>query len=321
MSAKLNDQDLRRQALVLDDPRDQSGLVYRIDQGVGLLDVLNIYRFPGFPQQKVFCAQCQGHHHARGFTALTTEGNRILLGSKCGAEAFGESWASAEKRMKERVDRQHELHRLDRFELISEPMSEALNRWVRPVENMTNRVIGIRMALGELASRAQEAALRHGGHLMINKRVRKRQAGDPEWVLTPYAKLPGANVFTGFDSLNVVTAIEGAFKSLKDVADMIGDTEGLSMQTMKRRRLKMEGAFRQLEAVAEVYEAGQEFFTEQTYKLLQEWSFVRDQRDYRYTYENGLLRHTNGAGVQLLAPLPDLDERILELIREYRRAD
>ncbi|MCJ2085043.1 hypothetical protein MKK88_03410 [Methylobacterium sp. E-005] len=302
------------------------GLAYRIEPGVGLLDVLNIYRFPGFPAEKIYCAACQGHHHARGFTALTTKGDRILLGSKCGGDAFGESWASAEKRMKERVDRQYELHRLDRFAPIYKPMQRALNAWVRPVEHLTYRLIGFRTNLGELASRAQEAAIRHSGNLVINKRVRKRRSDDPEWVEVPYAKLHGAALFSGFDRLNVVLAIEGAMNCLTDVAQMIPDTDRLSLQLMKRRRLRMEASFRQLEEVVAIYEAGQEFFTDASFKLLSEWSFIRDQKDYRYTFEDGFLRHVdrdgyNRAGIRQMAPLRELDDQIIELIQEYRRAD
>ncbi|WP_139307681.1 hypothetical protein [Methylobacterium sp. 275MFSha3.1] len=326
LSAKLNDHDLRRQALVLDDPREQTGLAYRIDPGVGLLDVLNIYNFPGFPVEKIYCASCQGHHHARGFTALTTKGDRILLGSKCGADAFGESWASAEKRMKERVDRQYELHRLDRFAPIYKPMQAALGAWIRPVEDLAYRLIGFRTNLGELASRAQEAAIRHGGNLVINQRVRKRRSDDPEWVEVPYAKLHGAAMFSGFDRLNVVLAIEGAMKNMTDLVQMVPHTDRLSLPLMKRRRLRMEASFRQLEEVVAIYEAGQDFFTDASFKLLSEWSFVRDQKDYRYSFEGGLLRHVdrdgiNRTAISLLTPLRDLDDQIIELIQEYRRAD
>lgn len=322
LSAKFNDLDLRRQALVLEDPREQPDLTYQIEDGVALLDIINTYRFPGYPAEKIFCVECQGHHHAKGFTALTTRGQRVLLGSKCGADVFGESWKSAEQRMKERVNRQYELKRLDRFGPLYKAMRAALDRWTGPIGDLAFRRIGFSAALEELYQRAHEAAIREGGRLTYSKRVRQKMGNEPDWVQVTYGMMHGPEMFVGFDRFNIVTAIDDGFKSLDAVASSITHSENCSTTALRQRRARMERSFDQLEEVARAYEGGQNFFTEASFKQLSEWSFIRNEPHYRYIYEDGLLRHVNGLGaVAQMAPLPDLDDTILDLIREYRSAD
>jgi hypothetical protein len=85
MAGKLNDDHLRNQALKLKDPYDQRDIIYVIPEGAVLLDIVNIYTFDRWPKEKVYCAECGGRHHKKGFTALLGSGQRVLLGSTCGA--------------------------------------------------------------------------------------------------------------------------------------------------------------------------------------------------------------------------------------------
>ena len=95
MAGKFDDGQLRLQALRLRDPYDQPDLIFNIPSDAILLDIINIYVFERYPVEKVHCAKCGTRRHKFGFTALLASGDRLPLGSSCGAELFGESWDAA----------------------------------------------------------------------------------------------------------------------------------------------------------------------------------------------------------------------------------
>ena len=132
-----------------------------------LLDITNIYVFERYPREKVFCVECGGRHHKRGFTAMLTSGQRVLLGSTCGARLFKESWADAERRIEERADRQFELRKLDRMSTILRPLENGLIGWQAAMEHISGRRSAFDRQLGELASRVREAAGQKAGALTI----------------------------------------------------------------------------------------------------------------------------------------------------------
>src|SRR4051812_12367643 len=122
MSARQSDEHLRHQALKLRDPFAQFGLIWHIPEGAIFLDILNIYTFERWPKEKVCCVKCSRRNHKKGFTALLASGEKLILGSTCGAELFGESWTKAERRMEDRSDRQYEVLKLDRLALVAKPL-------------------------------------------------------------------------------------------------------------------------------------------------------------------------------------------------------
>jgi hypothetical protein len=158
MAAKITDRELRLRALKLRNAYDQPNLILRpLEPTDRLVDIINIYKHEFFPAEKVYCSQCRGHRHGHGFTAtvLTATGAliRMLLGSHCGADAFGEAWHVAEKRMNEHADRQYELLKLDRFKLMITPYRESLAGWHLPVARAVGRKSAFARKFGELYSR------------------------------------------------------------------------------------------------------------------------------------------------------------------------
>ncbi|MEH3064915.1 MAG: hypothetical protein PGN33_19975 [Methylobacterium radiotolerans] len=322
MAAKVTDRELRLQALMLDDPYEQPNLSWAINPDARLLDVLNLYQFKEWPTQKVYCVSCEGHHHKKGFTCITSEGDRLLFGSKCGQDAFGESWVNAEKRIKERYQRQHELLSLDRFNTVLGPMQKAVSRWVRPIGDLANRRIGFASSLEALYQRCHEAAQRSNGMLTIFEKVKQKLGNEPDFVERPYAQLIGRDMFSVFDRTNIVHVVEDTIKAIDAVKANAANTDGVSTTTLKRCRLAMERKFEQIEQSAVAYEAAQDFFSAPSFKLLAEWSWARNVVGERYLFEKGILKQCDtNRGVALLAPLPDLNLEILDLIREYRRGE
>ena len=107
------DQDLRLAELRITDPYKQTGIVWEIPPGVELVEVINTYTFDRWPGEKARCIKCDGRRHKHGFTALLSNEAQALYGSKCGQDEFGESWAQATNRLRDRRKRQTLLFRLD----------------------------------------------------------------------------------------------------------------------------------------------------------------------------------------------------------------
>lgn len=329
MAGKLSDRELRRQALKLRDPYEQSKhLVWDIPDDVALVDILNLYTYKEWPLKKVYCVECGGHHHKNGFTALLTNGKRALLGSRCGAKLFGESWQQAEKRIKERSDRQWELDRIDRLETILDPLRSSLLLWEAQVQKLMYRLEGFQSALGELSSRLLEATNHHQGALTVGRRIEMKstkEVGPKGWkqtdfVHTKVADMIGSDLFLREDPCNDIKSTLDAISAIKP--SMAG-TDSIRTSTLKSQRQRLERALEKLETVHRIYRGGQEFFTEESFVTLVWWTNRYNVTRHQYEFAENGIRYSDGrSGVRLPdEPLPDLDSLPLDLIQEYRRAD
>lgn len=324
MSAALSDKELRQQALRLTDPYKQPSLAWEIPANVQLLDILNIYTFDGWPEEKVYCVHCRGRHHKKGFTAVLTNGNRVLLGSKCGATLFGQTWDAAEERMNERADRRWELDRLDRMRPMLASFQRLLPAWRRAADKVIARRNTFHRQLGELASRVSEAAHVHNGKLTAVRQVSQRPSiSGPAGVTSvryEIAELPGVALFKVDDPLLV---IDEAAKAVEVVTKFIPGTDGIGTSSLRRARRRFEDTFDLLEATAEMCEGAEEFFTHECFALLVEWMNEHvGTREPLRILEDGIDYRDGRHGVRLpSAPLPMVDTTILRLIREYRAAE
>jgi hypothetical protein len=321
MAAKLSDRELRLQALKLSNAYDQPHLVQRpLRDTDRLVDITNVYDHENWPDEKVYCSRCDGHHHRMGFTALVIaeEGvKRMLLGSHCGADAFGQSWRIAEKRMNDQCDRQYELRRLDRLEPIFTPFISALSTWRKPVTRAIGRLSAFSSLHGELYSRLREAYSSHGGMLTAT-RITKLRDGTDHAAIEPVAALPGAAVF---DHFNCVAVLERASDYISAIARQFGKTDQVSLKIMKARRREFEDTFSDLERVAKFYAGAQEFFTPKTFELIAHWvtKFGITKTNYQFTGDG--IRGGYKPRYVLPRPFEDLDDSVLDLIHEYQRAD
>jgi hypothetical protein len=324
MAGKINDYQLRRQALKLRDPYDQPDLVWNIQDGAVLLDILNIYAFERWPKEKVYCVVCGGHHHKKGFTAILASGHRVLLGSTCGARQFGESWTAAEKRIEDRSNRQYELMKLDRLALVVAPMRDGLLGWANTMERVLLRRSAFENKLGDLAYRTREAANRHGGALTVVRRVENKAAraagmqNSVDHVDVKVGDLAGTALFA---ALNPVKAVERALAALDEMRLGIGNTDVEWTSVLVKRRKALERTFDDLEMAASMHAAAQDFFTIENFKVLIEWANRHGAIKARYEIDaDGIAREAGSAGIKI-SPVPNLDDGPLDLIKEYRRAD
>jgi len=323
LAGKLSDRELRLRALKLRNAYDQPGLIQRpLADADKLADVINIYEHEHWPNEKVYCSQCQGHHHRKGFTALvvTATGQliRMLLGSTCGAEAFGEKWHIAERRIQKQHDRQWELARLDRLDTISTEMKSSLEDWRNKVPAVVGRKSAFVMKLPELASSLNEAYSQQHGHFYVHRIVKLRdgsQHRDTE-LLGP---LPGSELF---NPLNMIHAIDGTLQALKMMTQLISLSDTVSTKEMRKRRREFEEGLERLYVVAVMYAAAQDFFTADTFAKIVEWTRRYAVTERRYGWNGKSLENNNGwEDFDLPDPFPDLGDKPLDLIEEYRRAD
>jgi hypothetical protein len=324
MASAKDDEQLRLRALRLTDPYDQLNLIWSVPKNAALLTITNVYTYERWPQRKVFCAACQSHRHKRGFTALLASGERLLLGSSCGAELFGQSWWVAEKALKELGDRQHALGRVDRIKLIDAPMLAALSGW----RNVMEKVVARRDSfdrIGELASRVWEAANAHGGNLVVVRKVESRAAraagmrGAADYAASRFASLPGRALFDR--SLDPVRALDHAAAAIRALSGAAEGTANLSTTVLARRGRGVEDAFADLERIAGMHAAAQEFFARRTFELLVDWAGP-GRLDLRTRYElDGDRVLVDGKGRMQVLEVPDIDQSPLDLVAEYRRAD
>jgi len=157
VTTRMTDRELRNRQLLLIDPYEQPGLVKDRPEDAELSAVVNTYAFARYPAEKAYCCVCRGHHHKHGFTALLSTGDKVMLGSKCGADVFGEDWHTAEQRMKDEGKRQYELARLDRLEPILPRLRSSLLSWRRHIDSLVNRRRGFEAAFPDLVYYLRQA--------------------------------------------------------------------------------------------------------------------------------------------------------------------
>jgi hypothetical protein len=325
LASAFNDQQLRIQALKLSDPYDQGNLIWTVPEGAKLLDIINIYVYERYPLKKAFCVECGGSRHKRGFTAMLTTGQRLLFGSTCGARRFEESWAEAERRIEERADRQFELKKLDRLVTSIRAIEAGLIGWQSAMEQVSNRRLGFDRQLGELASRVREAAQHKAGALTVFRKVQNIAA-----------RVSKANALGGYqevtvgqiagveflDSLDPAKSIAKALMALDAIKGSIGATDGISTKQLRSQRRAFETALEDVETSARIHAGAEEFFTAKNFAVMLQWANEHEATKARYILaENGIVRAEGSAGgIQIAAPSP-IDITLLDVIKDYRRAD
>lgn len=253
-------------------------------------------------------------------------GERVFLGSKCGADAFGEKWINAKKRMERFANRQYELDRLDRIEALASAMKNGLFRWERPMQSVMARRLAFQ-SLGELSSRVGEAARLHGGQLTVWRDVDTKIATDAGMRVTAQAlqirvaDLAGVDFFIFFDT---ASAVERAQKALENVLKNL-PTDDVEYALMMRRRKTFEACFEDLQTAARIYRGAEAFFSKSNFRNIVDWSNKYRITSSRYVFDEdeGTIFHEDGRrGISLPRdPLPELDDTPLDLIVEYRRAE
>jgi hypothetical protein len=156
--------------LIIGDPHDQPGLVDRIPDGVGPVQIVNFYHYHLYPHEKAYCAKCQARRHRDGFTVELENGSFALAGSTCGSDLWGERWSVV------RQDFQTRLHKagiildareaLSELEAIREELETSWAPIVRQVHAVQNQFRGsmpqLYGALRSAAMRSDHCLIWHG---------------------------------------------------------------------------------------------------------------------------------------------------------------
>ena len=291
-----------------------------------LLDIINIYVFERYPAEKARCVKCGAHQHKNGFTAVLASGQRVLLGSTCGARLFQESWTEAEKRIEERAERQYELKRLDRFSVIWAPLERGLLSWKDFLEQVSGRRAAFDNHLGELASRIREAVLRNAGALTIFRNVEAKSARDAgmKGPLGAHQEVIVGQVLGGglFATVDPAKSVTRALDALDSFKEPIGESDNYTVKMLKDRRRTFERALEDVEAAAKTHAAAEEFFTVPNFTEMLRWANEHGATQSRYVIDAHNVVRAEGrqGGIQISMP-PPLDASILDLFADYRRAD
>jgi hypothetical protein len=82
--------------LVIGDPHDQPGLVSRIPEGVGPVQIINFYHHPLWPQEKGLLREMRRAPTPRRIYGRIGRRNISACRSTCGADLWGERWSYSE---------------------------------------------------------------------------------------------------------------------------------------------------------------------------------------------------------------------------------
>jgi hypothetical protein len=255
---------------------------------------------------------------------MLTTGERLLFGSTCGERRFKESWATAERRISERADRQFELLKLDRLAISIKSIEAGLIGWQNAMEQVSYRRLGFDRQLGELASRVREAVQHKSGALTVFRKVPNTAArvsktnalgGYQEAIV---GKITGIRFL---DSLDPAKAVARALATLDVIRSSIGATEGVSTGQLRSRRRAFETALEDVEASEKIHAGAEEFFTIGNFSTMIQWANEHSITQTRYELDNDIVRAAGSSGgMQIAVPSP-IDIGLLDLISDYRRAD
>lgn len=321
MAGKLSDEELLKQNLVLSDAYDQPNVIGHIPKGVALLSIINVYRHKGYPQNKVQCAQCGKTNHRDGFTALLATMDRVLLGSSCGAEAYGSSWDNALAIMEGRRDRQYELNMAIRAEQVLRPFIRALNSWSWKIDRFDARRRVFETSYGRIHAKLFGAMRTADGLLSVDVRVRDYAAetmsphDGEKWKMErrPMGRLAGGDILEPDAFMHKV---EAALKAAEKYAAVIGKTESFPTARMTRLRRAFEREAEALRHVYEVYEKRDDFFTPRNLDMIIAWL---NESGHGNTFTRSGKTLKGDRFSFRMEDLQDLSSEPLDLLEEFKR--
>jgi hypothetical protein len=311
------DEELRKRQLQIDDPHSQPNLVNHIPPGVGVERIVNTYSYRLYPKQKAFCAKCEAFRHRDGFTAELDDGSWALLGSKCGADLWGESWKEATARFAEEVERTGLLKDFDDLlpELVA--VRRGLERWREPARGLAALQGKFHSTLRDLYVELRRCSARADQHLVVWRRVRDRPAEDAyerrygrrpdhdfhKSVEQRVALLAGAAFFLND---NVETLLGLALDSIDGAIGAARDTQSHSVVKLRRAKVGVAEGRERLERVLATYAAMHAFFARGNLAAVAAWADQVD-RKHRYTQGPRTIARDDGRSVTLPPDFPEMD--------------
>lgn len=237
------DQELRKRSLSTSDPWSQERIVHTIPKGATLIGVENTYSLPhNLP--KVRCAFCHRAIHWSGWTALLDSGDRVLLGKKCGGDAFG-SWDDATAELEATRTRQFSLRRLDYLKGVAVRVRAELPAW-KSAARLSRRILTqIEDGSPELFAALSGAS--RIGELRIYQRVQTRvvnKTGQMKLGIrmdeVPLGPCPGSDWLTSPEPLSQIAALEIALADVE--AALRAGTDHISSKKLLALRAAVDSA-------------------------------------------------------------------------------
>ncbi|SDG26028.1 hypothetical protein SAMN05216241_107134 [Limimonas halophila] len=301
------------------------------------MEIVATYVYQGWPENKGWCARCEGHRHQRGFIASLSDGSAVMLGRNCGQAVFGTSWDHLEAAFKATRSRQDRLLELDRMAPIIDRLLERLKAWRHPAQKLTASHRRFRAEIPILQQKLSDAVAQAGGVLTVHVRERdaaeearraERGTGGDEpvyrWVEKSVHRIAGQGYFAARDPQALVAESE---KALKEVRAAQGDTDARSLASLKQLKRHIETAVENLQTVAAVHSGAGAFFEPRNLRAIAEWANEArgaGQRDLHGHFDadgEELYLETPDGQVCSMGPPPDLgslDPEVLDLAAQLR---
>lgn len=241
-------------------------------EGAALIGVENTYQLSK-SMPKARCAKCGRAIHWSGWTGLLSSGDCVLLGKKCGGDAFG-SWDDATAELEAKRSRQFSLRRLKTLQENRLAILAMLPPWQVAARTADQLRGQIEVSTPELFA-ALSAAVQIGS-LNAHRRIQVRNVGrsgmktSVKWQEESFGPFVGARWFAcGRASLKpemVVTALDEVHRVLS------GDTNLLASKELKAVRDRVDAALAAMQLLLEGLSSLQATFERRGVDQLGRWS-------------------------------------------------
>lgn len=329
---RLTDEQLRQRQLEIDDPHGQPNLVTHIPEGVEPVRILNVYSFSKYPIEKAYCSKCDAKRHRDGFTVELPDGSAALLGSKCGAELWGESWKEVSKRFEEECERAGTIIGFSRILPELQSVIVALAKWQPTVKLVAKNQRNFQSAMGNAFQQLRNTAVRFDQSLVVHEKVRdfiaegafEKQYGRPpdEPIYTMHERI-GQRLEGGsfFQHTNLEVLFDLAVKDLDDAVAAGLNTSIHSQHKLRMHRAKVRDAMERLERVANAVRGLQLFYKSENLVRVARWMELTNPQETsgetRFEVKNNtLLDHAKGRKIGLPADYRMID---LEALRRLKK--
>ncbi|WLA65664.1 hypothetical protein [Bradyrhizobium diazoefficiens] len=280
--SKLSDAELRDRQLVIDDPHEQLNLVNHIPEGVSPVRILNVYRFSRYPAEKAYCSKCEARRHRDGFTVELDDGSSALLGSKCGADLWGQSWHDVAADFDIELERAGIILGFSRILPELKTVIAGLEKWRPTVRAVAKNQRQFQSTMPEFFRRLRNVAVRADHALMVHEQVRdyiaegafeRRYGKAPDYpIYTTYEhKIHELQGCAFFEHANIEVLYDLALKDLSDAVEVGSHTQLHSQHKLRIHRSKLGDAMERLERIASAVRATQLFYTSDNLVRVARW--------------------------------------------------
>jgi len=318
-SRQYTDKELRSAQFLCAKPEAQDNLIGTLPEGADLVRLENLYAVSA-ATPKVRCAGCGSRLHRHGFTGLLSTGQRVLLGSTCGAKAFG-SWEIAKRELDGLRGRQYYLAAIDRLTENADAIEREFDLWLGCATALDATVAQFRAGMPDLFN-ALWGSARRGGQLTSLKRVQVRTIRqDGSMRLTTRDDVVGHGAVPGKAVFEVERAhwtTQTARAAIRDLLRAGDNPNGITAEAeLQARKARAEATVRSLEELHTAFEGLPALFAPASLSMIVDWSkkVGHLKGAYRKT-PTGLVRDDGAASVSLSTGYAPPSHELLDLLQD-----